>query len=381
MNPSNGTFRKRGVDYPIPEEMFTLPGEYYHSEDIYQQELEKIFYRRWQLACREEQISRPGDFIVVPVGDESFIVSRTKTFEIKAHFNVCRHRGTRICMEEKGHFENGVIQCPYHAWQYDLDGALKGAPFMRNVPGFKKEDHSLYPVNARLWGGFVFINLSENPAPFEDEMGALFKRFEAWRLPELRIAHHLPYRLKCNWKLILQNYQECYHCPGVHPLLSEWTPFQNAVHDCMEGSVIGGYMTMTREGGSMTMDGYAAAPPVCDVSGDDLQRVYYYSVYPNLLLSPHPDFVLYHLIRPVNVGEITNDCYFLLHPEVMNDAKKMERFQSAIEFWDMTNRQDWAVCEQMQLGTSSIRFKRGRYAPQEDMLYALDKELLKALDD
>ncbi|MCH8245945.1 MAG: aromatic ring-hydroxylating dioxygenase subunit alpha [Bacteroidetes bacterium] len=379
MNPSNGTFRKRGVDYPVPEEMFTLPGEYYHSEDIYQQELEKIFYRRWQLACREEQISRPGDFIVVPVGNESIIVSRTKRDEIKAHFNVCRHRGTRICMEERGHFENGVIQCPYHAWQYDLDGALKGAPLMRDVSGFKKEDHSLYPVNVRLWGGFVFINLSENPAPFEDEMGALFERFEAWRLPELRIAHHLPYRLKCNWKLILQNYQECYHCPGVHPLLADWTPFQNAVHDCMEGAVIGGYMELTTEGGSMTMDGLAAAPPVCDVSGDDLQRVYYYSVYPNLLLSPHPDFVLYHLIRPVNVGEITNDCYFLLHPEVMNDAKKMERFQSAIEFWDMTNRQDWAVCEQMQLGTSSIRFTGGRYAPQEDMLYALDKELLKAL--
>ena len=381
MNPSNGTFKKRGADYQVPEEMFTLPGEYYHSEAIYQKELEKIFYRRWQLACREVQMSKPGDFVVVPVGDESIIVSRTKTDEIKAHFNVCRHRGTRICMEENGHFENGIIQCPYHAWQYDLEGALKGAPFMRDVPGFNKEDFGLHPANVHLWGGFVFINLSETPAPFEDEMGALIGRFEAWRLPELRIAHHLPYRLKCNWKLILQNYQECYHCPGVHPLLSDWTPFQNAVHDCMEGSVIGGYMTMTKERGSMTMDGEAAAPPVCDVSGADLQRVHYYSVYPNLLLSPHPDFVLYHLIRSVNVGEITNDCFFLLHPDVMNDAVKMERFQSAIEFWDMTNRQDWAVCEQMQLGTRSIRFKRGRYAPQEDILYALDKELLKALGE
>lgn len=381
MLEQDGSFKRRGVDYRVPEEMRTLPGKYYHSERIFQQELEKIFYQRWQLACREEQIPEPGDFLVVPIGDESIIVTRTETGDIRAHFNVCRHRGTRICVEENGHFQNGIIQCPYHAWQYNLDGELKGAPFMKDVPGFKKADHSLFAVSVNDWGGFVFINLSEDPAPFEDEMGALIGRFEEWRLPELRIAHHLPYRLKCNWKLILQNYQECYHCPGVHPLLSDWTPFQNAVHDCMEGAVIGGYMTLTKEGGSMTMDGEAAGPPVCDVSGDDLQRVHYYSVYPNLLLSPHPDFVLYHLIRSVNVGEITNDCYFLLHPDVMNDSEKMERFQSAIEFWDMTNKQDWAVCEQMQLGTSSRRFTTGRYAPQEDILYALDMELLKALDE
>ncbi|MFT5517652.1 MAG: Rieske 2Fe-2S family protein, partial [Rhodothermales bacterium] len=277
MESSNGAFKKRGVDYKVPEEMYTLTGDYYHSQDIYAQELEKIFYRRWQLACRAEQLPEVGDYLVVPVGEESIIVSRTKTGDIRAHFNVCRHRGTRICMEKEGHFQNGIIQCPYHAWQYDLDGKLKGAPFMRDVPGFDKADYGLYPVNVREWGGFVFINLSETPAPFEDEMGALIGRFEAWRLPDLRIAHHIPYRLKCNWKLILQNYQECYHCPGVHPLLADLTPFQGAVHDCMEGAVIGGFMTMTKEGGSMTMDGLAAAPPVCDVAGDDLQRVHYYS--------------------------------------------------------------------------------------------------------
>ncbi len=379
MSTGNGEFQKRGVDYEVPGEMYTLTGDYYHSQDIYRQELEKIFYKRWLMACRAEQVPDAGDFVVVPVGEESIIVSRSKSGEITANFNVCRHRGTRMCMEEKGHFKNGIIQCPYHAWQYDLEGNLKGAPFMRDVPGFKKEDYGLMQAHVREWGGFVFINLSENPDPFEQEMGALVGRFEDWKLPELRIAHHLPYTLKCNWKLILQNYQECYHCPGVHPALAELTPFQNAVHDCMEGAVIGGFMTMTKDGGSMTMDGDAAAPPVCNVSGDDLQRVHYYSVYPNLLLSPHPDFVMYHHITSVSVSEIKNDCYFLLHPDVIADTQKMERFNSAIEFWDMTNKQDWAVCEQMQLGTGSTRFDRGRYAPQEDILYALDREVIKAL--
>ena len=127
------------------------------------------------------------------------------------------------------------------------------------------------------------------------------------------------------------------------------------------------------------MDGKAAGPPVCNVSGDNLQRVHYYSIFPNLLLSPHPDFVMYHRIRPLGYDKIQNDCHFLLHPEVIADPVKMERFQSAIEFWDMTNLQDWAVCEQMQMGLRSRRFTRGRYAEQEDILYALDQEVLKAL--
>jgi Rieske 2Fe-2S family protein len=379
MKDTQQAYKKRGVDYDVPAVMLTLPREYYQSGAIYQEELEKIFYRRWLLACREEEIPAPGDFLTVPVGEESLILVRDNQGRLHAHFNVCRHRGTRICMEEKGAFDSGLIQCPYHAWRYELDGRLKAAPLMKDVPGFHKSDYPLHPAHLQVWGGFVFVNLAEDPVPFEREMGALIGRFEDWNLAELRIAHQLNYTLHCNWKLILQNYQECYHCPGVHPLLSKWTPFRGAVHDCFDGAVIGGYMELSKPRGSMTMDGEAAAPPVCTVSGDDLQRVHYYSVFPNLLFSPHPDFVLYHRIRSLAIDKIQNDCFFLLHPDVIREPKRMERFQSAIAFWDLTNRQDWRVCEQMQLGIQSRRFERGRYSPQEDILYALDKEVLKAL--
>ena len=379
MRNAQNNFKQRGVDYDVPAEMPTLPSEYYRSESIYKEELEKIFYKRWIFACREEEISEAGDFLTVPVGEESIIVVRDADGQIHAHYNVCRHRGTRICMEEQGQFETGFIRCPYHAWQYELGGQLKAAPLMNDVPTFDKTDHPLFSANVGIWGGFVFICLAEDPTPFEEEMSALFGKFEDWKLPELRIAHRLSYTLDCNWKLILQNYQECYHCPGVHPLLSQWTPFRGAVHDCFDGAVIGGYMEMKEPRGSMTMDGKAAAPPVCDVSGDELQRVHYYSVFPNLLLSPHPDFVLYHRIRSVSVGQIQNDCFFLLHPNVIAEPALMERFQSAVEFWDTTNREDWAVCEQMQLGLGSRHFNRGTYSPQEDILYALDREVLKAL--
>jgi len=379
MSSNSNPFKKRGVDYEVPDVMRTLPGEYYHSEEIYQEELEKIFYKRWLLACREEEIAESGDFLTVPVGDESIILVRDDSGKIRAHFNVCRHRGTRICENEKGRFDSGRITCPYHAWQYELTGNLRAAPLMKEVLGFDKSEFGLFSAQVGLWGGFVFINLAEDPVHFEEELGALLNRFEDWHLSDLRIAHKLEYTLNCNWKLILQNYQECYHCPGVHPMLSKLTPFRGAVHDCFEGAVIGGYMELAAKRGSMTMDGKAAAPPVCDVADENLQRVHYYSIFPNLLLSPHPDFVMYHRIRSLAYDKIQNDCFFLLHPDVIKQPNLMKRFQSAIEFWDITNRQDWQVCEQMQQGLKSRRFSRGRYSAQEDILYALDKEVLKAL--
>ena len=372
-------FKKRGVDYPIIDGERTLPGSYYHSKEIYAEELEKIFYRFWLYACRAEEIPHAGDYKLFEVGDESLILVRDKNEQIRALFNVCRHRGTQLCAEPKGTFKSKSIQCPYHAWVYALDGKLMAAPLMQEGNGFSKEACSLHHAHVYVWEGFVFVNLSENPVPFEEHMAAIVGRFSSWKMAELRIANHIRYELNCNWKLILQNYQECYHCPGVHPLLSQLTPFQSAQHDVSEGAVIGGFMDLTRERGSMTMSGEAAAPPVCNVSGEDLQRVYYYSVFPNMLLTPHPDFVLFHHITPLGPEKIHNDCYWLFRPEVIHDPDAQAGIRSAVEFWDLTNRQDWQVCEQMQVGTKSKRFTRGYYSGREDILHQLDLEVLKAL--
>ena len=372
-------YQKRGVDYSVRHGERTLPGKYYHDESIYSEEIEKIFYKFWIYACREEELPNVGDYKLIEVEDESIILVRDKENEVRGHFNVCRHRGTQLCAEEKGNFKSKNIQCPYHAWTYGLDGKLIGAPLMTKEDGFNKEDCTLHQCHLHIWEGFIFISLSENPEPFEVQMEALVGKFSDWRMGELRIAHHIEYKLDCNWKLILQNYQECYHCPGVHPLLSELTPFQSAQHDHSKGAVIGGFMELTKERGSMTMDGEAAAPPVSDVSGDDLQRIYYYSVFPNMLLTPHPDFILFHHITPKGPGGITNNCYWLFHPDVIADKNAQDRIKSAVNFWDLTNRQDWTVCEQMQRGTGSRRFTRGYYSGQEDILLALDRELLKAL--
>jgi Rieske 2Fe-2S family protein len=375
---AKGEYQKRGDDYPMIDGMRTLPGRYYHSREIYQEEVEKIFYKFWIYACRDEEIPAVGDYKLVTVEDESIILVRDKSANIRALFNVCSHRGTQLCTEPTGNFNNKSIQCPYHAWTYALDGKLLGAPMMQEGQ-FKKEDCSLHQANVHIWEGFVFISLAENPEPFEVQMEALIGKFSPWKIDELRIARHIRYELNCNWKLILQNYQECYHCPGVHPLLTKFTPVQSARHDYSKGAVIGGYMDLTKEGGSMTMNGEAAAPPICDVSGDDLQRIYYYSVFPNMLLTPHPDYVMFHHITPLGPDKIINDCYWLFRPEVINDPEALAGIESAVEFWDMTNKQDWTVCEQMQKGTKSHRFTKGYYSGREDILHQLDKELLKAL--
>lgn len=379
MDIDKNKFQKRGVDYPIVDGERTLPGKYYHSKEIYKEEVEKIFNKFWIYACRVEEIPAIGDFKLIQVADESLIIVRDKSKEIKVHFNVCRHRGTQLCTEERGNFKAKSIQCPYHAWTYGLDGQLLAAPQMTEGDGFIKANCALHQAHVHVWEGFVFISLAESPAPFEEQMEALIGKFSDWKMAELRIAQHINYELNCNWKLILQNYQECYHCLGVHPLLSKLTPVQSAQHDYSKGAVIGGFMDISKEGGSMTMDGEAAAPPVCDVSGADLQRVYYYSLYPNMLLTPHPDFVMFHHITPLGPDKITLDCYFLFHPDVINDKQAQDRIQSAVDFWDMTNKQDWKVCEQMQIGTKSSRFTRGYYSGREEILHTLDKELLKAL--
>jgi glycine betaine catabolism A len=372
-------FKKRGVDYPIVDGVRTLPGKYYHSPEIYQEEVEKIFYTFWLYACRAEEIPSVGDFKLIQVADESLILVRDKSNQIKALFNVCSHRGTQLCVEPSGTFKSKSIQCPYHAWTYALDGKLMAAPLMQEGNGFMKSECALPQASVHVWEGFVFINLDKTPVAFEEQMEALIGKFADWKMDELRIAHHIRYELNCNWKLILQNYQECYHCPGVHPLLSELTPVNSARHDVSKGAVIGGFMDLTKERGSMTMTGEAAAPPICTVSGDDLQRIYYYSIFPNMLLTPHPDFVMFHYITPLGPDKINNDCYWLFRPEIINDPAAQKGIKSAVEFWDLTNRQDWQVCEQMQLGTRSKRFTRGYYSGREDILHQLDQEVLKAL--
>jgi Rieske 2Fe-2S family protein len=355
----------------------TLPRRYFISDEIFQKEQQRIFSGEWLCVGHQSQMERAGEYLLAEVAGESLIILRDEHSEVRGFYNVCRHRGTRLCDGPKGSLAH-TIQCPYHAWTYRLDGSLVGAPHMEGVAGFAKADHALHPVRLAIWEGFIFVNLAEDPVPFAARFAPLDGKFSHWNLPQLRSGKTIEYDVRANWKLIFENYSECYHCPLVHPELSKLSPYDSAENDLCDGPFLGGFMPITK-GSSLTMSGQACAPPVGDIKGEDHHRVFYYSIFPNLLLSMHPDYVMVHQIRPRSPDQTLIVCDWHFHPDAFGspDFKPGD----AVDFWDMTNRQDWHVCELSQQGIASRVYEPGFYSPRESIPAAWDREYLKAMNE
>jgi Rieske 2Fe-2S family protein len=368
-------FRKTAETFQEGDQ--TLAQCYFTSPEVFVRERERIFWTQWVCLGHQSQIPNPRDFFLQEIAGESLITVRGQDEQVRAFYNVCRHRGTRLCEEKSGSLHQ-TIQCPYHAWTYALDGRLLGAPHMDDVAGFDKTAYSLYSVNLATWEGFIFVNLSERAAiPHEKMFAPLAGKFTHWNLPKLRSARRIEYDVSANWKLIFQNYSECYHCPLVHPALSKLTPYDSAENDLCEGPFLGGFMAINK--GSMTTSGNTCALPVGDIKAEDHRRVFYYSIFPNMLLSMHPDYVMVHLIRPIAPGRVTILCDWLFHPDAF--AQPHFNPEDAIEFWDITNRQDWHVCELSHAGISSRAYRPGPYSPRETICAAWDREYLRAMGE
>ncbi len=352
----------------------TLPQRYFVAREIFAKEQEAIFSEQWVCVGHQSQIARAGDYFVREVAGESLIIVRDQKGTIGGFSNVCRHRGTRLCEEASGHAP--AIQCPYHAWTYALDGRLIGAPHMESAVGFDKSQYSLGTVRTALWEGFVFVNLADDSAPLHSTFAALAGKFTHWNLPKLRSAQRIEYDVRANWKLIFENYSECYHCPGVHPMLSKVSPYDSAENDLCEGPFLGGFMSISK-GASLTMSGNACALPVGEIQGEDHARVFYYSIFPNMLLSMHPDYVMVHQVWPTAPDRTRILCDWFFHPEAFGRADFHPK--DAVEFWDVTNKQDWRVCELSQQGIASRAYQPGPYSPRESIPAAWDREYLRHL--
>ena len=364
----------------------TLPREYFVSPAVWEREQERIFGRSWLLAGHLSQLREPGSFLTHEVGRESVLVLRDRDGQaresqtqrqVRAFHNHCRHRGTRLCTEHAGTLGT-AIQCPYHAWTYGLDGALRAAPNMQGVPGFDRADHPLRPVALATWEGFVFVNLAAEPVPFFEALPALRSRFGHWRLAELASVHQTVYEVEANWKLFFHNYSECYHCPNVHPHLNKLTPYRNTENDLDEGPVLGGPMWMSNPEGSMTMHGGRCAVPFPGLSAEERGRVYYYTLFPSAFLSFHPDYVLVHRGQRLGIGRTRITCDWYFHPDAI--AGPGYDPQGAIDFWDLTNRQDWDLCAGAYRGVVSRAWEPGPYSELESQLAAFDRQYLRALD-
>jgi Rieske 2Fe-2S family protein len=374
----------------------TLPQRYFVAPEVFEEEQEKIFARQWVLVGHQSEVAKPGDFFVAEVAGESLIVTRDRAQTVRGFYNVCRHRGTRLCEEERGHAT--AIQCPYHAWTYGLDGRLIGAPHMDEMKGFDKDEFSLHPVRLELWEGFIFVNLAEDAAALDKWFGALEGKFSQWNLGRLRSAKRVDYDVQANWKLMFENYSECYHCPGVHPMLSKVSPYDSAENDLTEGPFLGGFMRINK-GKSLTMSGDACAMKIDheheheheqeqvqeqeqeqehEQEQEEGDRVFYYSIFPNMLLSMHPDYVMVHQLWPQSPEQTLIRCDWFFHPEAFDQPGFNP--EDAIEFWDVTNKQDWHVCELSQQGIASRAYVPGPYSPRERIPAAWDREYLRQME-
>jgi Rieske 2Fe-2S family protein len=351
----------------------TLPAKYYTDPDNFRAEIERFYFDAWICAGKMEQIANPGDYFLRNVGGESIIVTRDAGGVVRAFYNVCRHRGTRMCTVPEGTFA-GRIQCPYHGWTYGLDGRLIGAPHMGEVD-FSPQDYPLHAVSAESWDGHLFIHLGNHPEPLATQLGALPKKFAAWRMEELRLAKRIVYDVKANWKLIILNYNECLHCPILHPLLNRLTDYLGADNEQPAPNYIGGAMGFRGGAETMSMDGRRRRDYLPGLSEEERKNVYYYAILPNLLLSLHPDYMMTHTLWPKAVDRTEIICEWHFHRDEM--AKASFQADDAIEFWDITNGEDWKISELSQAGIESRAYTPGPYSCREELLQAFDERVVQ----
>ncbi len=354
----------------------TLGRDYFVSETVYRDEIERIFMRSWLPVGHVGQLHRPGSYFVFELESESVIVLRGDDGEIRAFHNLCRHRGSRLCQEAHGDLGERIV-CPYHAWTYGRDGALLRAPAMEDVTGFDPAAYALKPAALHIWEGLVFVNLDAQPATFEDELGGLDARFANWQLPLLRVADRRIYDVDANWKMFFHNFSECYHCPLAHPQLNALTPFRDSQNDLEEGAVLGGPMHLRDRDGSMSVGGKRCAPVLPLLDEQQRGRVFYYTIFPGAFISFHPDYVMLHRALPLAIDKTRIVCEWYFHPEAI--AEPGFDAKPAVDFWDLTNRQDWELCVNAYRGVCSRAWQAGPYSELESQLAAFDRHYLCAM--
>jgi glycine betaine catabolism A len=347
-----------------------LPGRAYHEERFFDFERREWFRRDWMMVGRTAQVANPGSYLVGDVDGEPLLIVRGRDDTIRAFFNVCRHRGTAVVEEACGAAVR--FQCPYHAWIYDLEGKLVRARHTQDLEDFALEDFGLRPVRLAEWQGFLFVSLADAGPTLEEQLGDLVDHFARFDVASLRSAASRSYEVEANWKFVAENYSECYHCPGLHPQLNRLTPYDLGADFESHGEWQGGYMELIDSAETMALDGghRNGRPPMAGCTLDDERRVTYYLVWPNIFLSIHPDYLLVHTLTPTAVGHTRITCEWLFEPATM--ARPDFDPGDAVEFWDLTNRQDWHVCELQQRGTASQSWTAGRYSNAEPSVHAFD---------
>lgn len=352
---------------PTLGESRTLPATAYLSEEVLGWERAHFFEDGWVCVGRVEDLSRPGDQRAYAVGAEGILVVRDGEGTLRGFSNSCRHRGHELL--ESGTARNQrAIKCPYHAWVYGLDGSLAGAPRFGDVVGFDRSDYPLIEANVAEWRGWLFVNAAGTAPALGDCVGNLDELMAPWEPERLIVAASHSYTIRSNWKTITENYHECYHCPQIHPALCAVTPPDSGENYAHDGLWVGGSMVLKDFAQTMSLTGASHGVRIRGLDDRQAREVYYFGLFPNLLISMHPDYVMTHRIEPVAPWESRVECQWLFPPE----AVALPGFSAdyARDFWDVTNREDWLACESVYRGLSSAGFRQGPFAWSEDEVHS-----------
>jgi len=366
---------------------FSLGQTFYKDVDVYHGEINNIFLKHWLYAGHVSQIPSAGDYFTFEFDTESVIIVRTPTGEVKAHMNVCRHRGSRICLEQSGSQKS--LTCPYHAWNYNLDGELISA---RNMPDdFARSENGLHKVNVELLSGLIFVCLSESPPSLVSLRQDLKQTFELFGIKSMKLAEQKSYRIPANWKLAVENYQECYHCAPSHqefaqihvmaksPKLFQAAKetFLQANHGNAKFKELNRYFDLAEEGQegyqydrnpllrnalSGSLGGKSVAPLLGSLQSYD-------GGASELMIGPLSYFLIYddHMVSyrflPVSVHECICDVtWFVNESAVQGEDYQLE---TLTWLWDVTTKADKTIIMNNQKGVNSRFYQPGRLSEME----------------
>jgi Rieske 2Fe-2S family protein len=348
-----------------------LPARVHFDPAIFAFERAAIFARAWLCVGREDEIALPGAWIRADVGGEDVIAVRGVDLALRGFHNVCAHRGAPLCDGASGRV--AAFQCPYHGWIYELAGTLREAPHTASLDGFHPEEHGLSPVRVEAWQGFLFATLApeEVTPPLATALGAPPERVAHTGLRQLRLGRRTTHVVAANWKLLAENFQESLHFASIHPGLERLTPAARAHSLLGDGPWLGGTMDIVGGAGTVAVDGDRRHRPwLPGTRPEDRHRVFDALLFPGLLMSLQPDYLLTYRLVPLAPAEtrVIADIHF--HPAAFTAAFDPENVYA---FWDRVNAEDRAVCERQQLGIRSRGYRPGRYTSVEDGVHAFDR--------
>jgi glycine betaine catabolism A len=343
-----------------------LPRAAYVDPAVFAWEQKHFFGSGWTCVGLSSQLPHPGDQRAEPTGAGSVLLTRDDEGELHAFANTCRHRGHELLPCGTGAQRNSVI-CPYHSWTYSLAGDLRFASGFKERDGFDRSAWGLVELPLAEWHGLIFVDGSGQAPPLGDSLRVLDELVAPYEPERLVVAGRHEYDAAANWKTLTENYHECYHCPVIHPELCKVSPPKSGENYPAQGAWVGGWMDLRDGMDTMSLDGTSLGVPLRGLDATGLRTVIYVNVFPNVLLSLHPDYVMTHRLVPLAADRTWIECTWAFAPEALEQPGFDPGY--AVEFWDITNQQDWRACESVQRGLSSEHARPGPLSPDEDAVY------------